>query len=356
MRTFAATGSTEVQSLTSEFEILRGSLVHIFYDAVKDDERFELLLGDSVEKTSRLPNRRVDLKFAEQAEPAQYDVVGAADGLGSKIRRMTFDATHPARYRPLGAFVAFFTAEANLVADSNGMAKFHQMPHGRSVLLRPNPSGCTQCTVNFVLDPDDKAAYEEIKAATKAGVNHSKQLIRTKLADAKGIVPQFLEEMARSEDFYYNEVAQVITEHLHQDGIVLLGDAGYAPTPFTRMGTSIAMIGKGTPNVLKAVAYLMAGAYILAGEIMPHPDDMEAAAQQYQDTMLPFIKTVQKLPPGIPQVVNPQTQMGLNISNFILSVASWARLDKLVAMLNVFPSLSRSKSDLPGYYWPSETQ
>ena len=333
--TFEATGSTEVQSITSEFEILRGDLTTVFYEAVQRLGGAEFIFGDYVTGTRQTANGSVEVTFAKRAEPATYGLVVGADGLGSKLRKMTFDAAS-AKWRPLGGYVAFFTIEPNLLQDSNGLARFHQMPLGRSVLLRPDQDGHTRVVISLVVGSGDTAEEEGIKAAFKAGGDSVRQLIQSKFASAGWVIPQVIEEMGRSDDFYYTEIAQVISDQLHKDGVVLAGDAGYCPTAFTGMGTSLAIIG----------------AYILAGEIARHPDDLRAAAQRYQETMLPYAKKVQQLPPGVPQAVNPQTPWGLSFANAILMSASWLKLDKLASKFSGIPFLSRSQFKLPEYQWP----
>jgi len=92
-------------------------------------------------------------------------------------------------------------------------------------------------------------------------------------------------------------IAQVRLEHWSSGRVTVVGDAGYAPSPFTGMGTSLAFIG----------------AYILAGEISQQPNNIPAALESYERVLRPYIETIQKLPPGIPWPVNPQSTLSIKV-------------------------------------------
>ena len=67
------------------------------------------------------------------------------------------------------------------------------------------------------------------------------------------------------ETLYLQEIAQVKCSSWVKDRVVLLGDAGYCPSPVSGQGTTVALVG----------------AYILAGCIATYPDHHEAL-EQYQ--------------------------------------------------------------------------
>ena len=55
--------------------------------------------------------------------------------------------------------------------------------------------------------------------------------------------PRVIEEMMKSENFYSNELVQVKLPKWSQDQVALVGDAAWAPTPFTGEGNQLAIIG-----------------------------------------------------------------------------------------------------------------
>jgi 2-polyprenyl-6-methoxyphenol hydroxylase-like FAD-dependent oxidoreductase len=86
-------------------------------------------------------------------------------------------------------------------------------------------------------------------------------------------------------------MAQVKLDRWSRGRIVLLGDAGYCPTPLTGLGTSLALVG----------------AYILAGELANaryeatgagEEDSVQGAFNRYETRMRPYVEQGQELPPG----------------------------------------------------------
>jgi 2-polyprenyl-6-methoxyphenol hydroxylase-like FAD-dependent oxidoreductase len=83
--------------------------------------------------------------------------------------------------------------------------------------------------------------------------------------------------------------------------VVLLGDAGYCPTPLTGLGTSLALVG----------------AYILAGELANAEDGtaaseqlaIQAAFDRYESRMRPYVQQGQQLPPGGVTAYAPKSQL-----------------------------------------------
>ena len=172
------------------------------------------------------------------------------------------------------------------------------------------------------------------RATLNKGDTEYKALVDDVFKDAGWLTPEVLKGMNESEDYYCSEVAQIRTDTLWHGRVVLLGDAGYCPTPLTGYGTSLAIIG----------------AYVLAGEILSSPDNVEKALASYQDLMLPFVKKVQYLPVG-PQYLNPRTWWGLSILRNIMWFVTWTRLDKLMIKLASMPTFAASKFPMPEYEW-----
>ena len=60
--------------------------------------------------------------------------------------------------------------------------------------------------------------------------------------------------------------------------VVLLGDAGYCPSPFTGMGTAVSLIGS----------------YVLAGELARHGNDVDRALEAYEEVVRRPVNECQK--------------------------------------------------------------
>ncbi|KAI1861792.1 hypothetical protein JX265_009295 [Neoarthrinium moseri] len=108
----------------------------------------------------------------------------------------------------------------------------------------------------------------------------------------------------RTEDFYAHEVVQVKMKQPYKGCVVLLGDAGYCPSPFTGMGTTGRLIS----------------AYVPAGELARHGSNVGTALQNYQALMPTPINKCQKMPGLIPGAFFPSSRLGL----WTLHNAMWA--------------------------------
>ena len=62
----------------------------------------------------------------------------------------------------------------------------------------------------------------------------------------------------------------------------------------------------------------LSGAYNLAGALTRSPNDLTAAFGEYEEKMRPLVNRAQKLAPGQPRLVNPETAWGVWTMNTIV--------------------------------------
>ena len=62
------------------------------------------------------------------------------------------------------------------------------------------------------------------------------------------------------------------------------------------------------------------GAYNLAGALLQNADDFPAAFAEYEKKMRPLVERAQKLAPGQPHIMSPETAWGVWTMNAILYV------------------------------------
>jgi len=328
---FDATGNSSGQSLTSEFEIFRGALAQLLNDAIPS--RVEYLFGETV-KSINQHDSGVDVEFANGAPDRSFDLVIAADGQNSKLRSLALERGVREDVKSLDTYCAYFTIEEDLLKGSNH-AECYNATGGRVVFLRPDAGRTTRGLLIIVCNGDRQVVDRLLQSQS---ANETMDIMEEYFRGAGWIVPQVLDGMRKSTDFYSSEIAQVKTDRLYKGRIALLGDAGYCPSGITGMGTSMAIIG----------------AYILAGEVLSHPEDLPAALQGYEERLLPLAREAQRLPPGAPQIINPQTWWGIYIARSLLSFGSWIKIDKWVGKIASIAAFT-GKSDsfrLPVYDWP----
>lgn len=294
--------SGDGNSFSCDIEILRGELGGILYDVTKDD--VEYIFGDYVQSLEET-EKDVRVTFTNGAPSRTFDLVVAADGIGSKIRNMITGKSYTESVRSLHSYVAYFSLPPG-PGDST-WARVCWVVGGRGMSLRPDHIGRSRAFLTLVAYSENDPRLPKCAKAASEGVAAQKALFQELFSGAGWESERMLKAMHGADDFYMQHIGQTRIPSWHSSGgrVALTGDAAYAPSPFTGMGTSLGFIG----------------AYVLAGEISKQLDDIPDAVRSYDKVLRPYVESVQKLPPGIPWIVNPQSSWGLRIlENVVWSV------------------------------------
>jgi len=330
--TLMATGRTDIQTLTSEYEIFRGALANIFISPVLD--KVTMLYDETIESYTQ-QNDSVTVTFSKSQKTETYDLLVGADGHYSKIRGAMLNAPPADQVHSEGVYIAYFTIKQDLLKGSK-IAQGHNDTGGRCACLRPDPDprGRTRAMLFNATWSSDTAARARLDNALRAGDEAYKDLMEELYADAGWLAPEILKGMRESDDFYCTHFAQTRSPKLQDGRVVLLGDAGHA---LPGLGTSLAITG----------------AYILAGEILRSGGDIRVATKKYEELMLPFVEKQQKGDVQFAmQLVNPQTWWGIGIRNAVLRVVIGSGLVGLGMRLSAWMGFSEARVEMPEYPWP----
>ena len=329
--TFRATGKSDFQSFTSEFEIFRGALAKIFIDPII--KRVKIIYDESVDRFEQRDDGVV-VTFAKSKEVKTYDLLIAADGLGSKIRGMMLNTKPHEQIYDEGVHIAYFTIKSDLLQGGR-LAKWYNATGGRAVFLRPDPdpAGRTRGHLTNVTTIGDTETKERLNKALREGNESYMKLMEEMFRDAGWVAPEVLRSMRESDDFYCSLFGQIRSPKIQDGRVVLLGDAGYATPGF---GTSLAIIG----------------GYVLAGELLSHPGDVKTALERYEEILLPFAKSSQGGDSAM-QYLNPQTLWGIKVRNAVLGFVTWMKLDRLAMAVAWTLGFTEKKVAMPDYQWPA---
>ena len=309
---------------TADIEILRGRLAELCYlrckqisDEVKTNGGVgvEFIFGDTPESIEQ-DKGQVHVQFAKSGQQHSYDIVVGADGLQSQVRRLVWGtSSDAARLNHLGTYAAFFSIPRSST-DTNYRQWYHASGR-RNIMLRPDKQNNRTTVFMFVVNDDQDPRFKQFASKGREALEATKDLMEEYFRNAGWKeIPRVLEEMRKTPDFYYDVIAQVKMEleGWSKGRVVLLGDAGYCASPFSGMGTTLAL----------------SGAYNLAGAILNHrPEDLDKAFEQYEAEMRPTVTRAQKLVPGMPHVVCPQTEWGvwgLNVFVYLIQVSGLPKL------------------------------
>lgn len=308
-------------TLTSEYEIMRGDLVNVLYKAGL--EQYEKLkhtlrkgggLAYEFDKTITELNQNddgVDVTFSD-GQQKHYDLVVAADGQGSKTRRLAFgQEVSDAAWNPLGVQAAYFSIPR--IEGEGGLARSFNALGRRLLITRTSGRPVTQVLLFTMGDA------EKLKKSYKESIERQKEAFADAFRDAGWQNDRFMSGMESCNDFYAHEIGQIKMKQLSKGRVVLLGDAGYCPSPFTGMGATGCLIG----------------AYVLAGELARHGSDVPGALRAYEDIVRPPIAECQQLPGASLGIFFPSSKLGI----WILRNALWA-----VSKVNIAFDWSQSEN------------
>ena len=291
------------QSLTSEYEIMRGDLVRVLYDATKAN--VEYIFGITVESFEQDENQVV-VHFSD-GRTDTFDLLVGADGQGSRIRTAILPPNESDPFKRLGIYMAYWFVPRT-ETDSN-IRKTYNSPGSRMIMCRSHNATETQAYFS-IMDYS-----EELRSIPKAPIEQQKEFWAQRFQGAGWQTDRFVKGMKTAKNFYCQEVVQVRTDTWYKGRVVLLGDAGYCPSPFSGMGTTASFVG----------------AYVLAGEITRNAHDLPKALSNYDKILRPFINEIQKINPRLLRLGFPQTQIGIYILHFIFGLLCFLRIPYLVA-------------------------
>ena len=300
----ANTSGHGAQSMTSEYEIMRGDLVRILYEATNKYNNVEYMFGKTVDRFEQDDNE-VRVHFSDGSLDT-YDMLVGADGQGSRIRKAILPSDAPDPYVRTGLHIAYFFVP-RAEGDDN-IRRTYLSPGGRMVMRRThNP---TETQAYFFLR--DNAP--EVSDVPRAPLEQQKQFWTERFRGAGWQTDRFVEGIQTTDNFYCQEVVQVRSETWYRGRVVLLGDAVHCPSPMTGMGTTGALVG----------------AYVLAGEISRHGGDLGRAFAGYERTMRPFVREMQKLSMPLVRLAIPDSQWGISVIHWLVWFACLLRIPDIL--------------------------
>lgn len=159
-----------------------------------------------------------------------------------------------------------------------------------------------------------------------ASIEKQKQFWTETFQDAGWQTPRFLEGMKSAVDFYSQEVVKIEMKQWYKGRVVLLGDAGYCASPFSGMGTSLALVG----------------AYVLAGELEKNKENVEQAIENYDQVLRPFVTKIHSgVKGGLARIFLPDSKLAIFVIQSLVrtirvvaAFISWTGISKLFSLFS----------------------
>lgn len=327
---FGADKTGRVQTGTSDIEILRGTLADLIYrrcKSVSDDVKREggagvdFIFGDSIGAVDQ-DGSKVHVRFSKRGEQRTYDYVIGADGLQSQTRKIVWgEEGEGERLKSLNTYGAFWSMPS--ASTDSLWRRWFRAPGRKSIMVRPSGDPAITTVFLNIYSEDDKR-FPEVATFGHKGVQQQKALMRQLFQGEGWECERVLDEMDKTDDFYYDVIAQV---HMpgkiwHKGRVALTGDAAYCASPFSGMGTTLALVG----------------AYDLAGALSQHPAEPDRVFAQYEQHTGALVETAQKLVSGMPKIALPETAWGILFFHCIVWMMWRSGLGYIFAMLKGPPA------------------
>ncbi|MCS0637183.1 FAD-dependent monooxygenase [Streptomyces sp. LP05-1] len=244
-----------------DIELLREDLVELLLAATRERGGTEYVFGDGLTALTEEPGGvRADFRHGPSRV---FDLVVGADGLRSAVRHLVFGPAEEFTHH-LGSYVAVFGAE-NFLGLEDWQVWYRNEGTGFGIMpVRGN----TELRVAAGFDSGPLPRDTDLRA-----------VISGRLAAVPWEGDRLAKAAREAPDFHCDAIAQVRMDHWSHGRAVLLGDAGYCPTPLSGQGTSLALVG----------------AHLLAEALAGADGDHAAAFARYEARMRPFVALNQAL-------------------------------------------------------------
>ena len=318
-------------SLTGTLELMRGDLTEILYKSADESANVTFQFETTIQSLRQTQDKViVDLENRnnKNTKVEEFDFVVGADGVRSRTRQLVMGSPEKLNcFKSVGAFVAYFS-----IPKEDQDWPYSRLCHftdRRIVWMRPIGKESKMTSVYLIHVHDD---VPTLRRANAAGDRlKQKEAFAELYSDLGWETPRVIEQMMKAENFYSDELVQVKLQKWSQHRVVLLGDAAWAPSPFTGEGNQLAIIG----------------AWVLAQELSRNRNPV--AFEMYEKRLRSYVENAQSIPLGgyAPYIFNPQTTWGIWLLRTIVRLISWTvRFISWTNLATMLPDQQQNDFDL----------
>ncbi|KAM0252549.1 hypothetical protein ACHAQJ_007681 [Trichoderma viride] len=316
-----ATSGSGKQGFTSEYEIMRGDLVQILYTLTKTHQNVRHLFNTTIKSFTQddegSHNGKVRVIFHDGHEE-DFDLIVAADGTGSKTRKMMLGADAPDPRRALGGYIGYYSIPSSPGDSDRGT--FCHLPGSRIIGTRKDIAELTRV---YMIIRGKKPALD---AALSSGDQTDLKKALANVYQGGGWESErFMEALLHApeaDDLYCTKIEEVqLPQGSWSKGqVVLLGDAAHCHTAG----------GYGC-------AWGLVGAYVLAGEIatsLKKDNSTSAAAimeaaKNYEEKFRPIATSMHGSYEWVEDLLAPKSNLGIWVLHTFARVAAYLQLGQM---------------------------
>lgn len=318
-------------SLTGALELMRGDLTELLYKHADESANVTYKFETTVRSLTQTQDKvivNLENRNDKTVKTEEFDLVVGADGVRSRTRQLVMGSPEELNcFKPVNAFVAYFS-----IPKEDQDWPYSRICHfiGRRITwMRPVGKESKVTSVYLIYAGNDVHNLRQANAA--ADRLKQKEAFAELYTGLGWETPRVIEQMMKAENFYSDELVQVKLPKWSQNRIVLLGDAAWAPSPFTGEGNQLAIIG----------------AWVLAQELARNRNLV--AFEMYEKRLRSYVENAQSIPLGgyAPYIFNPQTNWGIWLLRTLFRLASWmVHLDSWTKLARMLPDQQHPHFDL----------
>jgi 2-polyprenyl-6-methoxyphenol hydroxylase-like FAD-dependent oxidoreductase len=273
----------EIGAITSDdTEIRRDDLVDILYAAVKNNITYKFS-----NRITRLEQNAAEVKVTfKDGTEGVYDYVIGADGIHSGVRKLAFGEESQFTHF-LNFYFSVFTVDGKL--GEQNYAHMYNTPSNMATIYFYNKDSADTL---LAFRTSEKITFD------RYDIQQQKQIVTKAFEGIGWKVPQLLEELKGANNFYLDQGCQIKMPTWTNGRVALIGDAGYAPSFPTGMGSTLAIHG----------------ATVLA-DAMAKNDHHEIAFKIYNEIFRPVVEELQATVYDGMSFVLPDTEDKINARN-----------------------------------------
>ena len=250
----------EVGLADDEIEIERDKFVDVLFGTLKNEVEF--IFENSITALDET-NDEMQVTFKNGVKRS-FDLVLGCDGIHSGVRRIWFGME--SEYTHFLEAYSSLTILKKLLVKQKTM-EIYNVPD-KTVMLNAYSN---KTDIIFCFNSKEEILYDY------RDIEQQRKIIAARFAGIGWRCPELLEEVNKSDNFYFDKFCQIKMPSWTKGRVALVGDAAYCASPAAGMGASISILG--------AVA--------LADAFEKYDGNFELVFQDYNQSLRPFIEEVQ---------------------------------------------------------------
>ena len=264
------------------FNFLRTDLSDVLYEKIKDN--VEIRFSTSIESI-RQDDKQVIATF-NNGKQETFDILIGADGLRSNVRSKIYP---PQKVEELYLGYYVCALEHNVPINVNKGEVVSMLCPKRQIMTYDTGNGVSNSL--FVFQSEKKKHLTTVEEV---------EVLKAEFADFASPVPEIIDEAAKKEKLFFDQVTQIrIHDKWHKNRVVLIGDAAFCMTLLSGQGSSMAMTA----------------AYVLSEQLKKYGDKVTQAFESYEKELRPMIEMMQRKAVKNAATYVPSTKFNLWIRN-----------------------------------------